>query len=174
MRDALAFAVANLGDVGDTDRVFLLSHSAGSTIVSSLLLHEPAILSDDLLGHVKGAALMGGAYTFPRPPAPLPPVMAKFYGPAITENEPLALLRNAPDKRLSSLPPLLIFWSEKEMEGLRLGNVAFVELLRERTGKDVQGETAKGHNHVSPHWALCSGEGEEWGENVAEWFKERA
>jgi hypothetical protein len=32
----------------------------------------------------------------------------------------------------------------------------------------------RGHNHISSNLALCSGEGEEWGEEVVSWMRSQA
>ncbi len=60
VRDALVFAVQHLGDAGDTDKIFLYGHSAGASIMTSMFLHEPALLVDaDVLKRVKGVVSLG-------------------------------------------------------------------------------------------------------------------
>jgi len=49
----------------------------------------------------------------------------------------------------------------------------FVELWKKAWGGDIDFEILKGHNHISPPWALMAGEpeGEKWGEELAKWIK---
>jgi len=44
-------------------------------------------------------------------------------------------------------------------------------LFEERTGKKLDINVGEGHNRMSAHWALNSGEGERWGEDLVTWVK---
>jgi hypothetical protein len=46
----------------------------------------------------------------------------------------------------------------------------FRNVLEAQTGKKVERIVAKGHNHLSYNWALGTGEGEEWAEEVVKWI----
>lgn len=180
IRDAFAFSVRQLAEVADVNSVFLMGHSAGGTITSTLFLREPSLLSEgpgtnlELVRRVKGVILMGSAFHFDGPPSAPPHIIEAYYGASVKEDAPLGLLKSASPQTLEALPPLLIMRSEKEVPQLAQGQVDFVKLLQERTGKEVETDVAKGHNHISPHWALGSGEGEEWGERVVDWIKQHA
>ena len=83
------------------------------------------------------------------------------------------LLRRAPEELIRSLPEIFVLKSEHEPETIARGNDEFVQVLEERLGKKVRYEIMKRHNHISPHWALLSGDGEEWAEDVAAWLKSK-
>ena len=92
---------------------------------------------------------------------------------------PYSLFKVASQATIDALPPLIIARSEKEPEGIAVTIEDFKKLLDEDEqkarlgGKPVEFWTLKGHNHISPNLALTSGEGEEWGEQAVEWFKQR-
>lgn len=48
----------------------------------------------------------------------------------------------------------------------------FVELCK-RSWEDIDFDIQKGHNHISPSWALMAGEpaDENWGKDLAKWIK---
>ena len=111
----------------------------------------------------------------PEPNGP-PEVLEGYYGSRekTLETIPIELLKRAPLELIDSLPEWFILASEREPPDVRATNDEFVEILEKRLGKKVKYQFMKGHNHISPHWALLSGEGEEWGEWVAEWVKEKS
>ncbi len=45
-------------------------------------------------------------------------------------------------------------------------------MFEEKTGKKLEVNVGEGHNHVSAAMALNSGEGEQWGEDLAKWVKD--
>src|SRR6201999_1193863 len=61
--DALEWIVSKLHKQGNTSRIFLYGHSAGSLNQSLLLLH-PTLLRDELRTRIKGAIFNGGAFRF--------------------------------------------------------------------------------------------------------------
>lgn len=71
--DALKFIIANeeVKKVADIDRVFLLGHSVGGMIQSTLMFH-PMILSTDLRSRIKGGIFNGAMHDMPLDPAPIP------------------------------------------------------------------------------------------------------
>ena len=184
IRDAIGWTLANVGEVlaqgtgvqGDFDNVFLMSHSAGSCHTSTLLLH-PTLLPSYLRAHIRGVLLQGGVYTFKRdestsPDAPL----LQLYGSwdTVEENMPATLLQRAPADILETFPDVVIFVSEREIDGFEEDNRLLAANLEKKLGKSVPVAVMKNHNHLSPHWALWTGAGEEWAENVTRWIKERA
>jgi len=170
VRDALVFAVQHLGHACDTDNIFLYGHSAGASIMTSMFLHEPALLVDaDVRKRVKGVVSLGAPFVFE---GPATQTILQYYGDAYERLCPYGLLKNASKETLALLPPLYVMRSEKEPPGLVVSHDKFVELLRERGVKDVKVDIAQGHNHISPGLALSSGEGEEWGNNLVSWVKQ--
>lgn len=133
IRDSLEYVLRNLGDVGETSKVFLHGHSAGGLIVSSLVQHEPSILSDQQKASIKGVIPMGVAFHFNGPaPEQLKGVLSQYYGKRIVEDAPLGQLQSASPETLSSLPPLLIVRCEKEPPNVISAQADFVKLLKEK------------------------------------------
>jgi len=149
----------------------MYGHSAGGSIVTSLFLHEPAPVSPDVRKCIKGVMSIGAPHLLAGPADKLPEFVVKLYGDAYERLCPCGLLKNASSETLASLPPLYIMRSEKEPLGLVVSHDKFLEIVRERSVKDVKVGIAEGHNHVSPQIALSTGEGEEWGHDFIAWIK---
>lgn len=180
VRDAIGWVVKNAevvgnGDVqGDFHNLFIMSHSAGSAYVSSLMLY-PGILPQDLRSCIRGLILKGGAYAFtPELPSADPDVLYLLYGTwqEVHDKMPLTLLQRAPSTIVESFPEVLMMASEREPADIMAGNKQFVEALGEKLGRDVTLSLMKEHNHISPHWALGSGQGEDWAAQVEKWIKD--
>lgn len=180
IRDAILYAIKNLGDDGDVSRVFVMGHSAGALHISTLLLlsgekGSSLLEGTGILEVLKGVVLNGGAYHFNRELSAAPDTLNSYYAPspAITysSHQPFSLLQAAPPSVTQALPPILLIRGEKEMAGISGPGDDFAKLLSEKTGKEFETKIFKGHNHISFHFALGSGEGEEWGHEVAEWLK---
>ena len=190
VRDALAWFLAHTPAVAaasngqfptsaDLSNIFVLAHSAGGNHLASLYLSPDVMpLEHPVRAATRGLVPQGGAYRFYFEPEPNgdPTVLEGYYGSRenTLANIPLELLKRASDELVKSLPEWFVLASEREPPDVRMSNDMFVQLLEERLGKKVKYEFMKGHNHISPHWALLSGEGEEWGEWVATWVKEKA
>ncbi|KLO09902.1 alpha/beta-hydrolase [Schizopora paradoxa] len=176
VRDAFRFVVANLADAGDTSRVFFTAHSSGGSIVLSMLLSEdPQFINlDEMRAHIRGVAPRGAGYHYDYNVLPkvVLPTIDKFFGSEelAAQRSPFYLLKVASKERLESFPRMLVMRSENEPPYL-IPETEFVALFEERTGRNVEINVAKGHVHMSAHWALNSGEGEEWGEDLAKWVK---
>lgn len=171
IRDAVAYIVNNLSADGDIDSIFLVGHSAGAAILATLFLHEPVLGSTpEISKHIKGIALMGGAYGGGGLP---PPVIKAFFGESLDAHVPFGLLKVASSSTLKAFPPTLLMRSEKEPEDLLNTQTIFASQLGEKLGQTFEVYVAKGHNHISPHLALCTGEGEEWAEHIVTWAKAR-
>lgn len=134
----------------------------------------PDFIPKDLRPHIKGLLLQGGAYHY-RMDAPVPPPVAAYYGSdeVLRKSEPLALLEQASEEHVRSLPPIVMFTSEKDPKFIQITNVDFRKTLIAKVGYEVPMIIMKGHNHISPHLALCSGEGEEWTQDVTSWIKSK-
>lgn len=173
VRDAAIYVVQNVVE-GDTNRLFLMGHSAGAIHLTTFLLHAPSLLeSTTLTPRIKGAVLSAGAYHFNGPPVAPPTTLTQYYGTADQQKArvPLSLLEAASSDAVAQLPPILMVMAEHDVEGVIVTNDDFAALLEKRTGKKIERLIAQGHNHISPNWALSTGEGEDWGEKVAEWIK---
>ncbi|TFK94517.1 alpha/beta hydrolase domain-containing protein [Polyporus arcularius HHB13444] len=184
IRDAIAWFIANTSAVAsgklpenvDLSNIFVMGHSAGANHIMSLYL-SPSILPLDspVRAATRGLIPQGGAFKFEfgGPPVLPPGLLEGYYGSqeAALANMPWTLLENAPETLVAGLPEVFVLASENEPEDIKSGVDQFVKKLETRRGRVVKYEIMKGHNHISPHWALLSGEGEDWAEAVAEWVK---
>jgi len=169
--DALDWIVSNLGKRGDTSRIFFLGHSAGALNQSLLLLH-PTLLRPDLRERIKGVVFNGGAFRF-ESKAALVRVQSYYgYDGLHITNSPYGLLRSASDSFVAQLPPILSMRAEKEPKLVADMVEDFNTLMKTRKVRLTE-YLIKDHNHISATLALFSGEGEEWGEVVVRWFRER-
>lgn len=179
VRDAIAWCVANVDTIANEDTVaidfkslFAMSHSAGTVHLSTALLY-PGLLPSDLRSRFRGIILKGGVYRFsPDTKLADPAALVDLFGSwdNVQANTPLTLLEHAPRDIIDNFPDTIMLASEREPDGLIASNEIFAEALRAKLGKDVPFFINKGHNHISPDWALFSGEGEEWAEEVTQWI----
>ncbi|KAK7678990.1 hypothetical protein QCA50_017933 [Cerrena zonata] len=181
---AVAWFVTNGAEIGkdsatqpDTEKIFLMGNSAGAAHLVSLVA-SPAILSQDTRNRLRGIILLGGAYSYPTDDSSLGAhleVLRQYFGTdeAIRQYEPLALVAKAEESVVKSLPPVLVLKDEWEPANIEKDHGLFVSALKARSVK-VEEEVLKGHNHISPGVSLSSGDGEEWGKNVAEWIRKAA
>jgi hypothetical protein len=86
-----------------------------------------------------------------------------------TAREPLALLRSAPAEAIGALPPLVLLKCEHDPAWFKVVLDDFRKALEERGVKSAQ-IFAEGHNHISFSWALGTGQGEKWAEEVVAWM----
>jgi len=176
VRDAFRYVVAKLADVGDTSRVFFAAHSAGGSFVLSMLLSEnPRFVElEEVKAHIKGVAPRGAGYHYDYKVLPkvVWPVFDKFYGSEdrTAQLSPFGQLKVVSKETLDAFPPMLVMRSENEPPHI-IPETEFVALFEEKTGRKVEINVAKGHVHMSGHWALNSGEGEGWGEDLSKWVK---
>ena len=184
IRDAISWFLTNksavtsgkLAESVDLSKIFVMGHSAGANHVMSLYL-SPSILplNSPIRAATRGLIPAGGAFKFIVDGHPVLPaeVLEGYYGSieAARTNSPLALLDKASDELIAGLPELFVMVSENEPEFIKSGVDEFMEKVKTRCGRPVKYEVMKGHNHISPHWALQSGQGEDWAKDLAEWIK---
>ncbi|KAI0631529.1 alpha/beta hydrolase domain-containing protein [Trametes polyzona] len=189
VRDALTWFLANTASVASAaptpsfplptkPALFVMGHSAGAHLITSLFL-LPSILplGSPVRAALRGLIPQGGVYRFDfENLITRPGLLEDLYGSKekALELMPIALLQNADKEVVQSWPETFALVSEHDPD--RLKNICdeFAKALEGRLGKSVKHEVMKGHNHISPYWALYSGQGEEWGEQVAEWIKSKA
>ncbi|THH28850.1 hypothetical protein EUX98_g5338 [Antrodiella citrinella] len=161
VKDAVAWVVDHPEEVAgdsavkpDTDRIFLLGHSAGANhVITTFLL--PDLLPANIRTRTKGVILNGAPYTF-RPElipnaAGMGDVLEKYYGPgqSVYEKEPLTLLLSASRELLDSLPPIIASRAEREPDSILQANLHFLKAIREKRPEAgaVEEYIMKGHNH---------------------------
>ncbi|KAF7358870.1 Esterase lipase thioesterase family protein [Mycena sanguinolenta] len=176
LRDALSWAVAHpeeLGPDADTASVFLMGHSAGGVHILTLLL-APSILTPELRAHLKGAILASAACHYE--PAGAQPDnregLIMYYGSleASAQQSPLALLQALSKDSVTALPPLAMIICERDPEWFKIVGSDFRTALAEK-GRVAPLIAAEGHNHISFSWALGTGQGEKWAEDIVAWIE---
>ncbi|KAM5542080.1 hypothetical protein V8D89_004390 [Ganoderma adspersum] len=187
VRDALSWVLANASIITSTppstlrassplSNFFVLGHSAGSNHVASLFL-SPALLT--LASPVRAGSSWAGARTCSTSRSCRIRRTCRGSSRGTTAqsaeltNMPLTLLADADEELVRGLPGIFLLKSERDLSVIDESNDVFVKALEGRLGKKVRYEVMKRHNHISPHWALLSGDGEEWAEDVAAWVKAR-
>lgn len=183
VKDALEYINVSSSEINadapveaDVNNIFVMAHSAGAAILSSLLL-LPDVLPTSVRSNIRGVILKGGTYHFHTKNGLSlpPPVLMAYYGTQedVRKHEPLGLLHSAPDDVIRALPELAFYESELEVASISESHHDFIKALSEKSGRTFHSNTMKGHNHISPHIALSTGQGEEWALEVIDWVKAR-
>ncbi|KAK0477967.1 Alpha/Beta hydrolase protein [Armillaria novae-zelandiae] len=162
--DAMQWAVDNL-PFPDSD-IYVLGHSAGAMNMFTILA-LPELYSPTLHPRIKGAILLSGCYTFEDMPADMKDSVRLHYGEDAEAKRrvPLALLESAS----VPTPRLLLGIGERDIPCLDPAMNKFSAALKEK-GLSCDEFVANGHNHVSLVFALGTGQGEEWAEDVVKWI----
>ncbi|KDR72970.1 hypothetical protein GALMADRAFT_125849 [Galerina marginata CBS 339.88] len=185
IRDAIRWVINNPENLvsdgspfPDLNTIVMMGHSAGAAHIATLLFHPNVLLdNDELRSKIKAAVLESPPYDLSAMTmdwGETAAIHTKYWGTleGAKANDPLHLYRRLPNTVIEALPKILMVEAEREPDWLANAGTAFHEEIRTRTGENIKRIIAKGHNHVSLNWALSSGEGEDWGEQVAEWLSE--
>lgn len=184
IRDAVLWIVQNPaqyksaeGPEPDVDNLILMGHSAGAVHTAILMLYPPVLaVTPYLRGHIKAVVLSGALYHFGVAALP-PPILAQYFGEGeeLEQRAVLNLLKSAPPTLLKGLPQIIMVESGRDTKAMQISGADFRPVLAERmkeVGGGANGWTeapwivAKEHNHLSLNWALMSGEGDEWAEEL--------
>ncbi|KAJ3886288.1 Alpha/Beta hydrolase protein [Lentinula edodes] len=163
----------NVVDI-DLDSLFIMGHSAGALNVATMILLS--LLPENVESKVKGIILISCPYTCDMErvgPTFDPEVATQFFGSLdkAKENTPLSLLQAIPKDKASIFDRVLLAESERDPAPfLRTGEL-FQDALSTLMDKKVPKIIATGHNHISITFALMSGQGERWAEEVVDWMK---
>jgi len=169
---------------GDKSKVFLMGNSAGGLHVSTWLL-EPKFLEQRkaLQGGgkavLKGVVDLGVPFGFREAHPDRMDMLQKYYGGLEQAQElcPHGLLqavaKTGKSRKEIGVPKELVLVSEFEpVDEVRAPSENFVKLSNEIWGDGLEFREIPGHNHISPVMSLLSGEGEQWGDDVAKWIKD--
>ncbi|KAG1744940.1 Alpha/Beta hydrolase protein [Suillus paluster] len=182
IRDAVNWIFANADIIGipsipapDMDAIFIMGHSAGSVHTKVLTLYPP--LSSTVHPRLKGVIWFGGSWSFDIEGSVFRTEVApqQYFGSQVQqkEREPRALWNELSDEQIKNLPDILLVRAEREPDAVLISWEEMLPDIEKRRGEAPQAIICKGHNHASPNWALCSGQGEEWGEEVVKWMAAR-
>ncbi|GBE85877.1 alpha/beta-hydrolase [Sparassis crispa] len=181
VRDAISWVVENAEKITseasiqvDLHSIFLMGHSAGATHVSTAILY-PGLIPAGIRARIRGLILKGGAFSFAEEDGVGPLILPYYLSWEVARAQmPTTLVERASDDVIANFPDVLLMASEREPRGGWKMSEDFAAILKKRMGNNFVVVPMKGHNHISPHWALCTGQGEDWAVEVAEWIKVRA
>ncbi|KAH8827183.1 alpha/beta-hydrolase [Flagelloscypha sp. PMI_526] len=176
IRDAIQWTLDHPDELGlkTIESVDLIGHSAGSINIAIMLL-LPGFVSDEFRKRIKSVVLSGATYHDKNHMAAPKfwEIFVQYWGSedAVHANSPFGLLEKASQETAAALPRIAVVEAEHEPELIATSGKDFKQLYREKMGKDVPYFVAQGHNHISMNWALNSGEGEQWAEDVVAWLE---
>ena len=153
-----------------------MGHSAGAAHIATMLF-SPNILAlvHDLRSKIIAVVLVSGPYDLGPMQADWPSasVHAQYWGSlkVAKANDPLHLFRRLEAMFIERLPKFLLVESEWEPDWLLDAGKVLQQVLTDRIHQPNEKITALGHNHISLIWALSTGQGEQWGEDVVGWYK---
>ena len=170
--EALSWVSRSLKDAGDTDRIFVMGHSAGGVHVAGLLLNPILCVRSPPL---RGVIFVGVPYEIPassKASGHFRAAAEVYYGSAknVASYQPLGMLRRADKDRISGLPPVRNLIAAREPRYISSAARTFAQLYASKGGR-IDTAVLQGHDHTSPIFSLCSGRIEEWGTDVAEWIQ---
>lgn len=158
----------------DAEFLFVMGHSAGAAHIKIMTMYGDVRKA---VPPLKGMIWSAGPWFFNMKGESFEtsgPVRFYFGSPEQQrEREPRSLWNNLTDEEIKAYPDILLVQAEREPDWLQITGEEISKDLERRLGKKPQRIVGVGHNHVSPNWALCSGQGEEWGHEVVKWMKER-
>ncbi|EPE33055.1 alpha/beta-Hydrolase [Glarea lozoyensis ATCC 20868] len=173
----LKWVVANLCQEGERE-VVVMGNSAGGVHAStwafdSLFLEERKGMSGGNL-RVKGVVELAVPFDFAEG---VEGAAVKYFGGKEGEKCAVgiveALGREGVSREEVAVPKVLVLLGEYEPEIIEGPTGRFVEAWKRVWGEGLEFKVLKGHNHISPPWALMAGEaeGEKWAEDLVEWIK---
>ncbi|KAG6812088.1 hypothetical protein H0H92_004458 [Tricholoma furcatifolium] len=181
VRNAMLWTIKNVDQLltpttprPDVNNMFLMGHSAGAIHIYSSLLIPETPETAVVRPSIAGAIFHGASCNLDDPTNPFHEIAVQYYGGRaefVEERMPTGMLKKASEATIAALPRTLIVLAEWEPEWMLEGADVFHELLEKRTGKKIDKFIARGHNHISPNFAVGSGQGEEWADEVIAWIR---
>ena len=166
---AMQWAVRNLEDVADTERIYAVGHSAGANHLCTMLLSPGQLRSDeDLARRLRKVVCLSATYDYVDGRAERKVAWSKYFGSfeAIAGNCPLGLLRSANVKSAKSLPPLLCLHCARDPPEVVEPQMRFWDAWTRKKGQgEMRQVSGKAHNHMSPIAGVGSGD-----EEVEQWL----
>ena len=153
-----------------------MGHSAGAAHIATMLFSPNVLaLTDALRSKIVAAILVSGPYD-------LGPMQADWLSASVHEqywgsleaakaNDPLHLFQGLEANFIERLPKFLLVEGEWEPDWLLDAGKALQHAFTNRIQQPIEKLVALGHNHISLIWALSTGQGEQWGEDVFGWYK---
>lgn len=186
---ALSYVVSECEKEEEKRDVFLMGNSAGGVHASTFILGKQfEEQRKELFKGEKGIVLKGLINVavpthFKRAEEERKYVLKAYYGTdkEIAEKSVFGLLeaikKGGKEREEVGVPPCLAVLGTFDPEDEIVEPMHDFVNLWKGMGKSWENSIelliAEGHNHISPPMALCSGEGEEWAEDVVTWIKKQ-
>jgi len=141
------------------------------------MLFNPNVLAlnNDIRSKIISAILISGPYDLRHMQADWhsAPAHEQYWGSleVAKANDHLHLFQSLDAIFIEQLPKILLVEGEWEPDWLLDAGKALQQAFTDRIQKPIEKIVALGHNHISLNWALSTGQGEQWGEDVAGWCK---
>ena len=153
-----------------------MGHSAGAAHIATMLFSPNVLaLTEDLRSKIVAAILVSGPYDLGPMQADWPSAIVheQYWGSlqVAKANDPLHLFQGLEANFIERLPKFLLVEGEWEPDWLLDAGKALQRALTDRIQQPIEKIVALGHNHISLNWALSTGQGEQWGEDVVGWCK---
>ena len=150
-----------------------LANSAGGVHVITYVL-DPKFQLASSMPKLNKAVSLGAPFDFNNTLADRIPVLEAYYGSAeaIKTHAPAGLLASLSKDEVAQLPPILAMDSPLDPDEVRVPHAMFAKACREKGVNAKFEETLEEHNHISVALALCSGEGERFGEQIVDFLNE--
>lgn len=173
-------------DTSSKRNVFAMGNSAGGVHLSTFLFESTFLeqrkkyVSGEASFLLRGAIEVGAPFHFGFAGGERNDMLMAYYGSdeGYREHCPYGLMstvvKNGQSRKDTGVPKMMVLVSEWDPENDIARPVReFVEFWKKHWVEDIELKTLKGHNHISPPWALMAGEaaGEEWAEDLAKWIK---
>ncbi|KIK64243.1 hypothetical protein GYMLUDRAFT_221578 [Collybiopsis luxurians FD-317 M1] len=181
VRDAIVWVTENPHSLShgsitnaDINSFFIVGHSVGANNISTMFLLS--LLPDNVQSRFRGAVLISGAFVIEVEavgPTLNPEDMIAFFGSLekAKDDAPLSQVNQFSKDKIATLPPFFLVVAEKDPDPFLRATELFHDALSTLTGKQIPKLVGKGHNHVSEVFALSTGQGEEWAEEVYKWMQ---
>lgn len=164
--------------------VFLMGNSAGGVHISTFLLDErwegqrEKLVGEEVSGRLRGAILLSIPAHFDQALNDRLDILKAYYGSdeGCKKLSPLGLLKSAVEKgskKDKTIPDVLAITAELDpVDEIIEPNEDFVGLWKKSWGSGLDYQVIPKHNHISPPWALETGdkEAEQWGVDVVKWM----
>jgi hypothetical protein len=184
----IKWILKNLIKTTETQRdLVIMGNSAGGLHLGTWLLdfqfqNERKALVEGKDGlRLKGVVELAVPFDFEKASPAMGGVLSSYYGSPenVTRKSPYghlaAMGRSKVSREEAGVPKMFVLLGEHEPEDDIAGPTKrFLELWKQTWGEGLEFRELKGHNHISPPWALMAGEkeGEEWAEGVVSWIKD--
>lgn len=175
---AMQWAVRNLEDVADVERIYAVGHSAGANHLCTLLLSPGCLKADeDLARRLTKVVCLSATYDYVDGRPERKVAWSRYFGSfeAIAGNCPLGLVRSSDVKTTKALPPMLCLHCARDPPEVLEPQSRFWEAWTKKAGRGEMRQVAgAAHNHLSPVVGIGSGdeEVERWLVEALEWCVE--